>query len=331
MTLAVHAAPRGGKPRSRLYQTAQRIARRFEPKLAEQFLAAVRRLQSRIDQADLLSAAASGDIDLILAAVAGGGDLENILESARLARVLHQTSVAQGVAAADVLSNAIDVQFQFNALDVGTVLHARTQAARLIVHVSEDVRESVRIISATGQVLGLTVDEQARAIREVIGLPPNWAEAPMNLGRELREGRFTETRRLSAIDKAQIRSRLAKGTVDEPFIRKMQTRYADSLRNRRALNIARTETLDAAYAGQRQAWRQAIKEGVLPKTARRAYIVTPDDRLRETHAAVPGLNPNGVGMEESFVTPLGPRLGPPIETNCRCGEGLIFPGLSGVL
>lgn len=332
MTLAVHAAPRGGRPRSRFFQIAHRIARRFEPRVAQAFLAAVSRLQRQIDLADLESAVASGNLDVILSAVASGGDIGNILDASKLADVLNRTAVTMGTAGADVLSDVTGLEARFNVLDPRTVLFARAQAAQLIVAVTEDVKEAVRIILSTGHVAGLTVKDQARAIREVVGLPPNWAAAPGNLARELRAGTFTESRRLSAIDKAQIRSRLSRGTVDEAFIQKMEKRYADSLINRRAQNIARTETLRSANFGMREGWRQAIKQGVLPKTSMRVWVVTPDDRLRETHAAVPGLNPNGVPVDGgAYQTPLGPSFGPPLEPNCRCSEGLIFPGLTGVL
>jgi hypothetical protein len=70
---------------------------------------------------------------------------------------------------------------------------------------------------------------------------------------------------------------------------------------------------------------------VLPATARRVWIVTPDARLRPEHAAIPRMNPDGVGLDEPFRTPDGDFLNPPIDPNCRCGVGLIFPGLAGVL
>lgn len=334
MTLALQAAPKSGKPRSRFHEIASRIARRFEPAVARAFLESVARLERQIDQGDLESAVASGNIDAILAAVAGGGDLENILEAAKLARVIQQTAVATGTAGAEVVADVTGVDFQFNALDVNAALYARQQAAQLIVAVSEDVREAVRIVTSVGQVAGLTVTEQARAIREVIGLPPNWANAPLNFAQELREGRFRSSRRLSAADKAQIRSRISRGTVNEEFIARMQKKYADSLRNRRALTIAHSETMSSANFGQRLGWKQAVKAGVLPRTVKRVAIVTPDARLRPDHAAIPGMNPEGVGLEETYKTPWGPQVGPPWPADpvdCRCSEGLTFPGLSGVL
>jgi hypothetical protein len=327
--LARNASP--GKPRSRFYQLARRIARRFEPAVAAAFMDAITKLQRQIDEAALRQAIASGNLAQIQEAIETGGHLGTILDNREMERALYGASTATGRAGADILSGVTGLTARFNALDPNVVLFARQQAAELVVAVTEDVREAIRIVTALAQEQGLTTVQQARALREVVGLPPNWAAAPSNLARELREGAFTETRRMSAADKAQIRSRLARGTVDEPFIARMQGRYASSLINRRALNIARTETLRASHHGQLQEWKQATRQGVLPKTARRMWIVTPDDRLRETHAAIPGMNPGGIALDGVFQTPLGPSNGPPLETNCRCGEGLIFPGYEGVL
>lgn len=331
-TVANALPPKKGRPRSRFYAIAQRIAARFEPAVARAFLDAITKLQRQIDEAQIRQALASGNIHQLEAAVASGGDLKSILlEAGDMERALKGAATATGRAGASVLTGVTGMEAQFNALHPAVVLFARQQTAELVVAVGEDVKEAIRIVLALAQEQGLTTVQQARAIREVVGLPPNWANAPLNLAAELRAGTFTETRRLSAADKAQIRSRLAKGTVDDEFVAKMQGRYASSLINRRAKNIARTETLRAANHGQREGWKQAVEQGVLPKTARRMWIVTPDDRLRDTHAAVPGMNEGGVGLDQAFQTPLGPSMGPPLETNCRCGQGLIFPGREGVL
>ena len=327
--LALHAE-KSGRPRSAMFTVARRVAKRFEPATARAFLRAVDRLMSQIDDAMLVSAVASGSLDRIMAAI-GGGNLAGLLATDEsLRNAFLQTARASGAASAEVLRQA-GLPATFNAVDPNAVIFARERAAQLVVAVGEDVREAIRIVLAVGQEVGLTTVQQARAIREVVGLPPNWASAPANLARELRAGTFTETRRLSGADKARIRSRIARGTVNDAFVDEMMAKYSASLRNRRALNIARTETLRASHFGQRMNWEDAMRKGVLPKTARRMFIVTPDDRLRATHAAVPGMNPNGVPLDEPFQTPFGAIMDPPLEPNCRCGVGLVFPGLRGTL
>lgn len=320
-----------GTPQSRFYLVVHRIAARFEPAVAQAFLNAIAALVARIDDAALQSGIAALSLPEIEAAI-GAEQLTGLLElSPALRDALYRTATETGRAGADVLSDATGLAVRFNAADPNVVLFARTQVGELVVGIGDDVREAIRLVVALGSQLGLTIEQQARAIRQVVGLPPNWAEAPLHLAEELRAGRFTETRRLSAIDKAGIRSRLAKGTMDEAFIDRMQVKYANSLRNRRALNIARTETGRAAIHGQQEGWKQAVKQGVLPRSVRRMWVVTPDDRLRETHRRVPELNPDGVGLEEPFTTDLGPSMGPPLEVNCRCALGLMFPGYRGVL
>ena len=322
-----------GRPRSRFYEIAQRVSSRFEPRTAAAFTAAVNRLLNRVDDVALRSAVASGSLDQIMAALATGGSLQNIiLEGRELEDAFRHAATATGRAGADVLTGATGVQARFNALAPDVVLFARTQAGRLIAQdVGPGVREAVRVVIAMGQYEGLTTVQQARAIREIVGLPAPWARAPLNLRQEILDGHAAAAtgRRLSAAEKAQIRSRIKAGTVTEEFADQMSRTYSQRLVNRRAQNIARTENLKAAHHGQHQGWKQAVNDGVLPQTARRIVVVTPDDRLE--HWMVPGMNEGGRGMDEPFQAPEGSFLNPPFRPNCRCGVGLVFPGHAGVL
>lgn len=337
MTLAVLAGPpKSGRPRSRFYTIAQRIAKRFSPEVARAFLRAVERIQAQIRPEILEDAVASGSLEQVLAALRQG-ELRTILEGRReVEDALRRTATATGNAGADVLTNVTGIRTRFNAVDPNVVLYARTQAAQMIRAVTEDQREAVRIILSVGQTQGLTVKQQAVAIKEVVGLAPNMVQAPVNFANELREGRFDSSRRLFVRDKNQIRRALDAGTVDEAFIAKMQGRYADSLLTLRAQTVSRTETLAASNQGMRIGWRQAIKQGSLPRTARRVVVVTPDERLRPEHAVIPSMNPGGIPIDDGhgFRTPWGIQPGPPWPAdpyNCRCSEGLIFPGRPGVL
>jgi hypothetical protein len=216
---------------------------------------------------------------------------------------------------------------RFNAVHPNVVNYARSQAAELVVAVPQETKRVIAEVIALGAEHGLTTVQQARAIREVVGLPPGWAQAPMNLSQEIRAGRAraATSRRLSAVTKQQIRSRIAAGTVTEAFVQDVSAEYAASLVNRRAQNIARTESLRAANHGLTESWRQARAEGVLPETARRFWIVTPDDRLRPSHAQIPKLNARGRELDEPFLLADGRRVQhPPADPNCRCSVGLLL-------
>lgn len=312
----------------RWFRNVRRIARRFEPRVRRAFLRGLDRLRRRIDLAELRRAIAAGSDTLVEAAIAPD-ELALLLGASGYEDELVSAVRAAGASTARIVSGAVGLEFAFDEIDPVSVLWARSASATRVVAVADDVREAIRIIGATAQRFGLTVDQHARALFEVVGLPPNWTNAPANFAEEIRTGRVDYSRKLSAIDRARIRKRIADGTVDEAFVADMERTYAERLRRVRSRTIARTETMGAANFGQRTAWVQARREEVLPATARRVWIVTPDDRLRPTHAAVPGMNPDGVEIDGGvYETPVGPSGGPPLEPNCRCSEGLVFPGLS---
>jgi hypothetical protein len=307
-----------------------RVAERMEPEVSGAFLSAASKYQKTIEESAIRSALVSGNEE-VLAAVLSPSKFSSVMANdGRFEKAFANTLAAGGEATAKVLEDAFGVRpSTFKAADPNAVIFAREQAGTLIVQISDDVLEATRLVLAASQEYGLTTAQQARAIREVVALPPNWADAPLNLANEIEQGWASKatSRRLSAADKAQIRKRIKEGTVDAAFIEEMTEKYTASLLNRRALNIARTETMRSAIQGQQMEWGSALREGILPKSTKRVPIVTPDDRLRETHAAVPGMNQGGVGLSEPFETPWGPMMNPPWEPLCRCGTGLIFPGL----
>lgn len=239
--------------------------------------------------------------------------------------ILLETLDAAGIVTTDAVASATGVEQLFRVVDPNSVLYAREQVGELVVQIVDTQLETIRQITTLGQ-LGITTQQQARLIAQTVGLPPQWAYAPRNLENEILEGLEAQAtnRRLSGVDKQRIRSRIRAGTADEAFAREMSGRYTSSLRRARANNIARTETRRAANAGQRMGWQQNIDAGRLPSDVKRFAIVTPDNRLRPEHAAIPGLNPKGRGMNEPFQTPDGPRLQPPFDPNCRCGQTLLF-------
>jgi len=310
----------GGPLQFRFHTIAARISRRFGRQAASAYVAAVARFTSTIDNRALRSALASKDLGQIEASLRLSGFGQSMRD---LEAPLTRASRATGTASAQLLEES-GFLMQFNAAHPNVILFARDQAAELVVSITADAREAIRTVVALGAQQGLTIVQQAQAIREVIGLPSNWVQAPLTLRDEIVRGDIAAAtgRRLSAVDKQQIRSRIRRGTVSEAFVAKMEANYTRSLINRRALNIARFETLQAANFGQQESWLQAIQQRVLPRDSRRFWIVTQDDRLSEEHATIPSLNPNGVGMTEPFVTTEGLFMFPPSRPNCRCGVGL---------
>lgn len=161
-----------------------------------------------------------------------------------------------------------------------------------------------------GGIIGLTTEQAKWAANyadELAGVPD-----PASLARKLRAPGF---------DKA-IRKAIAN---NEPLPEKIRQAAIASYRNKalrqRAENIAGNEAHAVLLQAQQDAWDQAIRRGVVEAGAVvRKWVTYGDDRVRQTHAAVPGMNPDGVGLKEPFRTPLGPAMVPgwSFEPGCRC-------------
>ena len=314
---------------SETYKATDRIKERFGAQVGDALIGALNRARNGVDVEAVAALIASGArTDTIIQQVLATADLSAIVGRDRaLLNALTETVRAAGQANITVIEEALGVALGFDYSDPLAVEAAQEQVGLLVRQIGPEQLQAIRNAVELGQSAGLTTVQQARLIREAVGLPSNWAQAPGNLAEELRAGDLSVLRRrLPANVKQQIASRIAAGTITEEFIAEVQAIYTRSLINRRAQNIARTETATAAHEGQQRAWQTAIDEGLLPQTTRRYWIVTPDDRLRTSHAQIVVLNPGGVRIGEPFQTPFGPRLHPPAEPNCRCGVGLLLQG-----
>lgn len=133
----------------------------------------------------------------------------------------------------------------------------RQDAARLVVGIGNDTIRSIRIILEQNYVEGLGARAAGRLIRSTVGLLPQHTEAVGKYAALLQEQR-----------------------IPEPQLSHQVQTYANRLLNYRAENIARTETISAANAGQMQAWLEMVNRGVLDRrTTRVEWVVTEDDRL----------------------------------------------------
>lgn len=80
-------------------------------------------------------------------------------------------------------------------------------------------------------------------------------------------------------------------------------------------------TIRAQNAGQQAVWRDYQRQGLLPKVARKVWIVTPDDRL-DTVICRP-MDGKEAFVEDDFDTPAGQMPYPPAHPRCRCAMGII--------
>jgi hypothetical protein len=203
------------------------------------------------------------------------------------------------------------------------VTYIREQSARLVQQVSDQIRATVREVVDRGIREGSGTATMAREIKTFIGLTADQQQAVINyrtmlerqsaaaLTRELRDRRFDPTLERAV---APGGPRLTAAQIDA---------QVDAYQRRslamRAETIARTESITALNTGQRAAWSQVVEQGGVQRgDVRQYWHVARDERTCPTCRPIPRMNPNGVGLNEAFVTPDGMVEGPTMHPRCRC-------------
>lgn len=190
----------------------------------------------------------------------------------------------------------VGIDVAFNVQDDAALRAIDALAGQHLTQVSQTTREAVRGIVRRAFESGTPLTQQIAEISQVIGL--------------------TERQ---AVSLAAFRQGLIDAGESPARVQALVARRAQALRRQRAEVIARTESMAMVHEGQQERWRQAARDGLLEASRlRRTWLVTPDDRLCSLCAPVPGMNPEGVGLETAFVTPLGLVLHPPLHPSCRC-------------
>lgn len=196
----------------------------------------------------------------------------------------------------------------------------------LITQVASDARNAIRQIIAYAQQFGGHPYEQARQIRPLIGLTTRQVAAVNNYRQALEDGSYRAAMdralRDGRYDATLLRTMRQGAALRQEQIDKMVKRYAERQLKHRAEMIARTESLRAANAGLKEAWRQAKEQGLLSDRLREHWIVSRDERTCQFCPQIPGMNPDGVRINGTFVTPYGLLDQPPAHPDCRCTLGL---------
>lgn len=310
------------------------VADRMRGKIRDAFLAAVEAVKSRVTLGQVADAIRVNDYAKVVALL----DIESrftqalggvgIAAGTQSVREALQATYGAGARAAYVtLPERVGVRLSFDLLNPESVEFLRGYTFDLIQQVSQETTDAIRQIVIRAFEQGGHPLEQAREIREVIGLTGRMEQAVANfraglesgatsdlrdiLDRALRDGRFDRTI-LNAIENQKP---LAKEQVD-----RMVTRYRERVLKQRAENIARTESLRAANQGQIALWRQAVQQGLLPATVKRRWIVSGDER---TCSRCLDLEDQQAGLDQVFDEGGEEVMAPPLHPSCRCTTALV--------
>jgi hypothetical protein len=211
------------------------------------------------------------------------------------------------------LRSATKVGMVFDATNPAAVAWVKGHAAELVSSISDEVREALRQTLRESFVKQFPPAQTAGLLRSVVGLTPERAAQV----RGLQERIMANAGKTVWAGDKKIR---VPEKVTKEFARGKADAFAQRLLSDRAKSIARTETIRISNAGQQSLWLQAREKGLLTADDVREWLVTPDDRLCESCAAMGGMRAELNGTFE------GDGEGPPLHPMCRCAQVLAKRG-----
>lgn len=321
----------------------------------------IRKLHSTAMRRAVLSAFTDIKNDVVLAQLVArieAGDIEGALDAINLNRAkfaaMEQALIGAytsgGVRTAGVIGKVqkgqVRVSFGFDVRAPRAEQWLTRRSSELIVEIIDDQRSMIRAALRRGMTLGdnpraTALDLVGRIDRTtkrraggLIGLTEhqhgyvenmrddlanirNPGSAGRYFSRERRDRRFDRT-----IQRAIDENRAL--TADE--IRKISSRYEDSLLQLRGETIGRTESISALRGGQHESVLQAMdEEGIRHDEAEKEWQDTGDGRTRDDHRRMDGQT---VPIDQPFVAPDGSLLMYPGDSSmgasakqiidCRC-------------
>lgn len=240
-----------------------------------------------------------------------------------------QNAVQAGGDIAAKWARADKIVFDLNVTESNTARYINSYQADKVRQTTQLMQKVMGEVVLDGTNAGQNPIKVARRMRDSVGLTSNQERAVKNFEKLLRE-RKSEALTRALRDKRFDRSIISAITNERPLtekqIAKMVGRYREKYVKYRAETIARTEAIRLLNFGQQQFWQQAINDGkVAQDRLIKKWIPTYDGRLREAHASIPRMNPDGVGFTDAFQSPLGPIRFPGDPQgvaanviNCRC-------------
>lgn len=305
------------------------------------FLAAILELRSKAqDNPDLATAIEYGNVEDIIR-LSNIDDLDNLLHGIGMdkSNFIFSDEVrdifnAGAVAAFFNLSSDNQKLFNFNPLNerAATFVQQDTaQVAReLVASTKAGLRQAIERIAADNAVTASRIKD----ITNLIGLTNPQVTALLNFKSQLEARQnlgFTSPsdRRMSEVDQILINQHMKGAGLSQDKMDGLVNRYYESLLNKRATDIATTESMRAINNGQQELWMQGMNSGVLTDKYRKYWFTVGDKRVRPTHRVIPGMNPQGCAIDGYFATPFGPVKSPGDNNggfiNCRCNIVVLLP------
>lgn len=325
---------------TKLDRQLQALLRKFEPRMAAAFIAAVRDITSQAVLADLIDAIERRDVEAALRAV----DFDRAAFSGQVAVMTEAFSAGGAVVSANtawrgVGGQRIVIRWDLHNPRAQSII--QEASSRFITQITNETRKTVRTIMAEGYSAGrgprdIALDLVGRVsgsgrVGGVIGLSDPQTQYVRNIRRYIETGDLNGYLGMSKRDKrydAMVRKAIETGRpLSSERLDKIVERYSDRLLKARADTIARTETAQSVEASRQEAFAQwQEKTGAPNEAIVRRWDHPGGKNSRDWHSAMNGWEIRG--MDQPWVTPRGGRLMYPCDSslgagavesvNCRC-------------
>lgn len=225
-------------------------------------------------------------------------------------RAAQRVTISDGLRAAE--SSPIRTVMTFDNTNPLAIAWAKQHGSTLVREITDAQRAAIRDIIGDALTIGLAPKDAARLIRDTVGLTSRQAASVTNFTEKLYRAKPGD--RIPAFGTSITAP--AKGFTAKRIAQETE-KYAQRVHARRALTIARTETMFAANKGQQLVWQANINAGRLTGKEQQEWIVTPDDRLCPQCAPLDGMQ---VPLNAAFTANI---YAPPLHPNCRCTIALV--------
>ena len=274
------------------------------------------------------------------------GEIEALIEAGNLAAVKDKVSEAQdgaysamSLALAAALSSAAATATDIAQAMIGDVAFDLFSPA-LTKDMQDNLNDLVaRMIGANEKMadnvlrqvitLGLPASVAAARIVRGIGITAQFEQAIATYEKSLAEGTRAALRRAlqdETIDAKTLAAIESGKALTAAQIAALVSAYEGRSRDSRADSVAGDQATGLTNLAQESLWSQAVAAGIVTMVSlKRFWVHMHDARVRDAHRGIPLLNSGGVGMNEPFISSLGPIMRPhdprasiANTRNCRC-------------